>query len=210
MSYYHYINNGKGPKKLFIGGLHGNEGNTSFYFLKNLKKEDFSKGQIYIFNFDKSDYISTLNKKYYTSAIGKKILHLIEKIQPDFYTELHCYDVKHFEKLTSPKRFDDEGIPPLIDIGEYVLVSSVSPYIRINYLKRETVCKTLEIPCFNKLNKNIDIDKSIQKYNEFFKLIKLSNSRKEFDSKMRNKYHTQYDLAIKYTKKIFGENFLPF
>ena len=29
MSYFRYIDNGEGPTKLFIGGLHGNEGVTS-------------------------------------------------------------------------------------------------------------------------------------------------------------------------------------
>ena len=208
--FYHYINNGKGPKKLFIGGLHGNEGETSYYFLKNLRKEDFSKGQIYIFNFDKSDYISTLKNEYYESAIGKKVISLIESIKPDFYTELHCYNINHFENLTSLNRIKEKGVPPLIDIGNFILVSSVSPYIRLKYLEKETVCKTLEFPCFNKINNNFDLKESINRYNDFIKIIATVKSRKEFRKEMKDKYPKQLDLAIEYTKIIFGDHFPPF
>jgi len=208
--FYHYINNGKGPKKLFIGGLHGNEGETSYYFLKNLRKEDFSKGQIYIFNFDKSDYISTLKNEYYESAIGKKVISLIESIKPDFYTELHCYNINHFENLTSLNRIKEKGVPPLIDIGNFILVSSVSPYIRLKYLEKETVCKTLEFPCFNKINNNFNLKESINRYNDFIKIIATVKSRKEFRKEMKDKYPKQLDLAIEYTKIIFGDHFPPF
>ena len=208
--YYHYINNGQGPKKLFIGGLHGNEELTSYYFLKDLKKEDFSKGQIHIVNFDKSDYISTLKKEYYESAIGKKVISLIETIEPDFYTELHCYNINHFENLTSLNRIKEKGVPPLIDIGNFILVSSVSPYIRLKYLEKETVCKTLEFPCFNKINDNFDLNESISQYNDFIKIIATVKSRKEFRKVMKDKYPKQLDLAIEYTKIIFGDHFPPF
>ena len=208
--FYHYINNGKGPKKLFIGGLHGNEGETTYYFLKNLKKEYFSKGQIYIVNFDKSDYISTLKQEYYESAIGKKVISLIESIKPDFYTELHCYDINHFEKLSSVNRIKTEGVPPLIGIGDFILVSSVSPHIRLNHLRKETVCKTLEIPCFNKLEDDFDLNKSINRYNDFIKILSTVESREEFRKEMKDKYPKQLDLAIEFTKIIFGDFFPPF
>ena len=65
MSYFEYIDNGRGPTKLFLGGLHGNEGKTSIKFIKLLKREDLSSGQFYFYNFDKTDYISTIKKEYY-------------------------------------------------------------------------------------------------------------------------------------------------
>ncbi|MCC7553714.1 MAG: DUF2119 domain-containing protein [Methanobacteriaceae archaeon] len=207
MTYYHYINNGRGPKKLFIGGLHGNEGKTSFHFLKDLKKEDFSNGQIFIVNFDKSEYISTLKKNYYESAIGRKVISLIKTIKPDFYIELHCYNIKNFKKLTSKDRMNFDGVPPLIDIGDFILVSSVSPYIRLKYLQRETICKTLEFPCFDKLEDNIDMKKSINRYNDFIKLLSIAKSRKNFEKEVVAKYPNESNLAIKYTKEIFGSDF---
>ena len=36
MSYFRYVDNGEGPTKLFIGGVHGNEGKTSLKFIKRL------------------------------------------------------------------------------------------------------------------------------------------------------------------------------
>lgn len=53
MSYFRYVDNGEGPTKLFIGGVHGNEGKTSLKFIKRLNIDDFSKGQFYFYNFDK-------------------------------------------------------------------------------------------------------------------------------------------------------------
>ena len=50
MSYYRHINNGEGPVKLIIGGIHGNEGQTTINLVKLLKKTDFGPGQIYIYN----------------------------------------------------------------------------------------------------------------------------------------------------------------
>ena len=47
MSYFRYVDNGEGPTKLFIGGVHGNEGKTSLKFIKRLNIDDFSKGQFY-------------------------------------------------------------------------------------------------------------------------------------------------------------------
>lgn len=47
---------------LFIGGVHGNEGKTSLKFIKRLNIDDFSKGQFYFYNFDKTPYISTIKR----------------------------------------------------------------------------------------------------------------------------------------------------
>ena len=64
MSFFKYIDNGKGPTKLFLGGVHGNEGKTSIKFIKKLKQEDLSSGQFYFYNFDKTKYMSTIKKEY--------------------------------------------------------------------------------------------------------------------------------------------------
>ncbi len=86
-----------------------------------------------------------IKKEYYKSEIGLKILDLIEYFEPDFYTELHCYDLAHFDRLTSMERYTKTGIPPLIDLGNHVLVSSVSPLIRMTYFSTDTVCKNTGI-----------------------------------------------------------------
>ncbi len=216
MSYYRYIDNGEGPTKLFIGGIHGNEGKTTIKFFQALKRSDFASGQIYIYNFDKTRYISTIDKTYYQSEIGEKILNLITLLNPDFYTELHCYNIENFKKLTSFNRIKKTGVPPLIDLGEYVLVSSVSPLIRKKYFNRYDVCKTLEFPCLEKLNADI-----VEKYNFSFKnayslymymlkLIASSPNREYFEEKIYKDYRKQADQAIKYASLVFGEGFPPY
>ena len=55
MSFFEYIDNGKGPTKLFLGGVHGNEGKTSIKFIKAINHDDLSCGQFYFYNFDKTD-----------------------------------------------------------------------------------------------------------------------------------------------------------
>ena len=155
MSYFQYIDNGRGPTKLFLGGIHGNEGKTSIKFIKSIKQDDLSCGQFYFYNFDRTDYISTIKKEYYESELGQKILKLIEYFEPEFYTELHCYNLRNYNKLTSMERYLKTGVPPLIPAGNYVLVSSVSPLIRMTYFSTDTVCKTLEFPCLEKLTPEI-------------------------------------------------------
>ena len=216
MSYFRYIDNGKGPTKLFIGGVHGNEGVTSLKFLKRIELEDLSPGQFYFYNFDKTDYISTIKKEFYESEIGNEILDLIRYFEPDFYTELHCYDLKNYDRLTSMERYRKTGIPPLIKLGNHVLVSSVSPLIRMTYFSTDTVCKTLEFPCFEKLTPQIikkhgfNVDLAIETYESLLKLILKSPSRQHFESEMMIRHKEQVMLAMKYAEKVFGKDFPPY
>lgn len=216
MSYFRYIDNGEGPTKLFIGGVHGNEGVTSLKFIKRIDEEDLSPGQFYFYNFDKTKYISTIKKEYYESELGLKILDLINYFEPDFYTELHCYNLKNYDKLTSMERYSRTGIPPLIKLGNHVLVSSVSPLIRMTYFSTDTVCKTLEFPCIEKLTpdvvKEFGFDKklAIESYENLLKLILKSPSRQYFEREMLVWYKDQVDLAIQYAQMVFGDDFPPY
>ena len=216
MSYFRYIDNGKGPTKLFIGGVHGNEGVTSLKFLKRINTDDLSPGQFYFYNFDRTPYISTIKKEFYESEIGVRILDLIEYFQPDFYTELHCYNLKNYEKLTSMERYEKTGIPPLIKLGNHVLVSSVSPLIRMTYFTTDTVCKTLEFPCFEKLNPDIvqkygfNMELAVETYEDLLKLILRSPSREYFEREMMKNHKDQVMLAMRYASKVFGEDFPPY
>lgn len=213
MSYFRYVDNGEGPTKLFIGGVHGNEGKTSLKFIKRLNIDDFSKGQFYFYNFDKTPYISTIKKEYYKSEIGLKILDLIEYFEPDFYTELHCYDLAHFDRLTSMERYTKTGIPPLIDLGNHVLVSSVSPLIRMTYFSTDTVCKTLEFPCVEKLSAekeekyNFNKKSAVETYEKLLNLIVRAPDREYFEKEMLKNYYNQVALAVDYAKKVFGPEF---
>ena len=218
MSYFRYIDNGEGPTKLFIGGVHGDEGKDVLPLIKFLSNDDFSSGQIYIYNFDKTPYISTIHREFYQSEQGKRILDLIDYYKPDFYTELHSYNIKHFKKLTSLERLDNQGIPPLIDCGQYVLCSSVSPLIRRNHFTKENICQTLEFPSFrgedlklsdDELFKKYDYDYnlSVKEYMSFLRLITLSKNRDDFEKRVLKDYKKQADLALKYVKIIYGLDF---
>ena len=218
MSYFRYIDNGEGPTKLFIGGVHGDEGKDVLPLIKLLSDDDFSSGQIYIYNFDKTPYISTIHKEFYQSEQGRKILGLIDYYKPDFYTELHSYNIKHFKRLTSLERLDSQGIPPLIDCGQYVLCSSVSPLIRRNHFTKENICQTLEFPSFRgedlklsdeELFKKYDYDYnlSVKEYMSFLRLITLSKNRNDFEKRVLKDYKKQADLALKYVKIIYGLDF---
>ena len=216
MSYFRYIDNGEGPTKLFIGGVHGNEGVTSLKFLKRIDEKDLSPGQFYFYNFDKTKYISTIKKEYYESELGLKILDLINYFEPDFYTELHCYNLKNYDKLTSMERYNRTGIPPLIKLGNHVLVASVSPLIRMTYFSTDTVCKTLEFPCIEKLTpdvvKEFGFDKklAVESYENLLKLILKSPSRQYFEREMLVWYKNQVDLAVRYAQMVFGDDFPPY
>lgn len=216
MSYFRYIDNGEGPTKLFIGGVHGNEGVTSLKFLKRIDEEDLSPGQFYFYNFDKTKYISTIKKEYYESELGLKILDLINYFEPDFYTELHCYNLKNYDKLTSMERYNRTGIPPLIKLGNHVLVSSVSPLIRMTYFSTDTVCKTLEFPCIEKLTPDVvdefgfDKKLAVESYENLLKLILKSPSRQYFEREMLVWYKDQVDLAVQYAQMVFGDDFPPY
>ena len=189
---------------------------TSLKFIKNLDVANFSKGQFYFYNFDKTPYISTIKKDYYKSELGLKILDLIEYFELDFYTELHCYDLSHFEKLTSMERYTKTGVPLLIDLGNHVLVSSVYPLIRMTYFSTDTVCKTLEFPCIEKLSPkkeakyNFDKKLAIETYEKILNLIIKAPNRQYFEKEMLKNYKSQVNLAIDYAKKVFGLEFPPY
>ena len=216
MSFFKYIDNGRGPTKLFLGGVHGNEGKTSIKFIEKLKQEDFSRGQFYFYNFDKTKYISTIKNEYYESELGQRILKLIKYFEPDFYTELHCFDLSHYDRLTSLNRYKKTGVPPLIPAGNHVLVSSVSPLIRMTYFSTDTVCKTLEFPCIEKLTPeimekyNFNKELAIERYMDLLRLITKCETRMDFEYAMMKKYKTQVKLAMDYAKKVFGEDFPPY
>ena len=189
MSYFRYIDKGEGPTKLFIGGVHGNEGAVTLDLIKRLTVDDFCDGQIYIYNFD-----------------------------PDFYTELHSYNISHFNRLIGDGRWDAQGVPPLIDCGNHALCSSVSPLIRRRYFTRYDICQTLEFPAIRgddrKLSEKeleekygFNRNASIEEYMKFLRLITISKDRSEFEKLVLADYPKQVDLAIKYVKQMYDDDF---
>lgn len=104
----------------------------------------------------------------------------------------------------------------MIKLGNHVLVSSVSPLIRMTYFSTETVCKTLEFPCLEKLNPEItekygfNKNLAIKTYEDLLKLILRSPSREHFECEMLKSYAPQVKLAMEYAEKVFGKDFPPY
>ena len=114
------------------------------------------------------------------------------------------------------ERYKKTGIPPLIKLGNHVLVSSVSPLIRMTYFSTDTVCKTLEFPCLEKLTPNLideygfDKQSSVETYEKLLRLILKSPSRDYFENEMLKDYAPQVELAMRYAEKVFGKDFPPY
>lgn len=189
---------GDGPTRIFVGGVHGKEGLTTITPLKCLNKDDLVDGNLILYNYDESRYISTLDPLYYSSPMGEKILKLIKTYEPEIYVELHCYKPESYYRLVDRDRKKRAGVPPLIEMEKGVLMSSVAPYLRTNFFERNDICITLEMPC----NPSREVCKV---YLELMKAIAGSRNRKELEDKLKIKYPSQVLRAQRYAAEFFGE-----
>ncbi|WP_414469058.1 DUF2119 domain-containing protein [Methanobacterium sp. ACI-7] len=202
MTYFKGIKKGNKPVRLFMGGVHGKEGLTTIKALSEIYEEDVNGGLLYVYNFDESPYISTLDRHYYTSKRGGEIVSIIRELKPEMYVELHCYNSNSFEKLTDINRKEITGVPPLIHLEEGVLIGSISPYIRTSLFKEWDVCITLEIPC-KPTKKAIDV------YLKVIKAIAGSKNKYELLDKLRKDYPEQVETAAKYAIELYWEGYPP-
>jgi hypothetical protein len=192
------IKKGNGPTRIFIGGVHGKEGLTTLDLIKHLNDNDVNEGKLLLYNCPETPYISTLDPLYYHTPMGIKILNLIKNHKPEIYVELHCYKPDSYLKLIDIERQKRIGVPPLIELEHGVLISSVAPYLRTKFFKREDVCITLEMPCR-------PTETSINIYLEVMKAIAGSSNRVELEDKLKIKYPLQVIRAQRYAAEFFGE-----
>ncbi len=192
------IKKGNGPTRIFIGGVHGKEGLTTLDLIKHLNDNDVNEGKLLLYNCPETPYISTLDPLYYHTPMGIKILNLIKNHKPEIYVELHCYKPESYLKLIDIERQKRIGVPPLIELEHGVLISSVAPYLRTKFFKREDVCITLEMPCR-------PTETSINIYLEVMKAIAGSSNRVELEDKLKIKYPLQVIRAQRYAAEFFGE-----
>ncbi|HWQ95791.1 MAG TPA: DUF2119 domain-containing protein [Candidatus Methylomirabilis sp.] len=180
------------PCRLFIAGIHGNEEDTTRPVLELLARDiKVTNGRLILASLSGGyPYISTLNKAYYDSAPGKKLLNLIRKFRPRIYLELHSYQIKNHSKLTDPDRKRKIGVPSFTELEEKVLIGSVSPLIRTSEFNMDDFCFTLEIP-------DPHSKKSLQVALDILMLIALSSGRDEIIDKLRGKYPGQICEAQK-------------
>ncbi|MDO5836641.1 MAG: DUF2119 domain-containing protein [Methanobacterium sp.] len=198
MAYFKIIDKGKGINRLFIGGVHGKEGLSTFKALTEIREDDVGDGKLTIYNCDQSPYMSTLNPLYYQSKVGKEVLHLINYYQPQIYMEAHCYKQESYLKLIDPGRRTEKGVPPLIELEKGVLIGSASPNIRTTLFKRDDVCITLEMPC-NPSEDSLDV------YIKVLRILAVSSNRDDLEKRMKVIYPKQVETARKYAREFFGD-----
>lgn len=198
MGYFRVIDKGKKPVRLFIGGIHGKEGISTFKALSQISEDDVYTGCAVIYNCDESKYISTLNPLYYQTRIGKEILYLIHHYHPDMFIETHCYKNESYQPLIDRDRMSKTGVPPLIELVEKVLIGSISPNIRTTIFNKKNVCITLEMPC-NPSNESLNV------YVDFLKIIARARDREDLENKIKLIYPEQIQTARRYAREIFGD-----
>ena len=155
-----------GASKLFVGGLHGNEGVYTAPILETLASEAEVELESEVEvdgNDNNSDviivpsltmggrYIGVLSKGYYQSREGMILTGLIKRYKPSFYFELHAYGESSYPRLTNPEREKIEGVPPFVDLDDHthnhnhILLGSIAPVLRKLFSTRD-FCLTIELP----------------------------------------------------------------
>ncbi|CAG0970595.1 hypothetical protein METP3_01419 [Methanosarcinales archaeon] len=191
----------KVPSRLFVAGVHGNEEAATMPILELLAKDiKIISGRLILVSLSSADpYISTLDKAYYGSINGMKLLELVREYRPTIYLEVHSYEIRNHAKLIDPERKSKIGVPPFTELEEKILIGSVSPFIRTTEFNREDLCFTLELPIPHS-------EKALQVALDILRVIALSSSRNEIIGKLRIKYPEQISEAERNFYEFFNEN----
>jgi hypothetical protein len=198
--YSRHINRDQGPSRLFVGGVHGKEGQTTIKALMSFDEGSLKSGKLFLCNFTESPYISTLKRKYYDSTRGLELLSLIKKVKPKIYLELHCYQKKSHFQLTREDRKTENGVPSLVELDEGILMGLISPIIRSVFFKQHDFPFLLEIPC------NPD-EEALKVYLDVINIAAGSDDRFEVLKKLELKYPQQVKTLHRYFVD-FSDNFL--
>ncbi len=104
---------------------------------------------------------------------------------------MHCYKENHYNKFISPHRLKEDGVPPLIELEEEVLIGSISPLLRITFFRKYDFAFILEQPCQPTY-------KTVQVYLKILNIIAGSKDRFEILDKLESNYPTATFNARKY------------
>lgn len=197
--FYKISGNGN-PTRLFVAGIHGNEKTVTQPILERLARDvDIRNGVLIMVSLPGGHpYISTLDKTYYDSIPGRKLLNLIQKYRPGIYIELHSYSMDNHSKLTDPDRKSKIGVPPFTKLEENILIGSVSPLIRTSEFKREDFCLTMEIP-------DPPSEKALNIALDILKSICLSSRRSDILDRLLIQYPRQISEAQKNFNELFRD-----
>lgn len=189
MKLYRLVASEEGPKRLFVGGLHGDEGKYTAPILERLAKEKLNAGEATIVPclVENGKYIGVLSEAYYQSKAGINLLQLIHDYKPTFYFELHAYGEQSYNKLTDPDRVKKIGVPNFVDFGYGVLIGSIAPILRRKFAVHD-FCITIEVPKWQ-------IKKIKHKVHEILMIGLMKTDREAIMREFRLRYPTQTKMA---------------
>ncbi|RLG34879.1 DUF2119 domain-containing protein [Methanosarcinales archaeon] len=189
---YHTASSGEGPVKLFVGGLHGREGDYTAPILEELalsaENDVFSELSLIVPRITRSSrYMHVLSEAYYQSIEGQQLLHFIEKYKPSFYCELHAYGKESYFMLVNPEREKQQGVPPFVDLEDGVLLGSIAPILRRRF-GRNDLCITIEIP-------NWKTDEVREMVLELLRIVLGGKTKEGTIEALRRLYPRQIEIA---------------
>ena len=189
MKVYRLVASEEGPKRLFVGGLHGDEGNYTAPILERLAKEKLNAGEATIVPclVENGEYIGVLTEEYYRSSAGLNLLQLIHDYKPTYYFELHAYSESSYSKLADPKRVEKIGVPNFVDFGDGVLIGSIAPILRRQFAVHD-FCITIEVPKWR-------MKKIKQKVHEILMIGLTKTDREGIMREFRLRYPAQTKIA---------------
>ena len=196
----------EGPIKLFVGGLHGDEGLYTAPILELLAREDLSAGEAVIVPslVENSGYIGVLNAEYYKSEAGKLLLHLIQDYKPRFYFELHAYETQSYSRLTDPERVKKIGVPNFIDLDDGILIGSIAPILRREFTVND-FCMTIELP-----KRKSESEAIKEKVLEVLRIALTKTDREELMREFRMRYPEEVKMAEELFHQYYRKRLKPF
>ncbi|MHC1610267.1 MAG: DUF2119 domain-containing protein [Candidatus Methanospirareceae archaeon] len=206
MKLYRSIAPENGPRRLFVGGLHGNEGLYTAPILERLAREEVSAGEAIIVPslVKNSPYIGVLSEEYYRSGAGIRLLQLIQRYKPSFYFELHAYEKRSYSRLTDPERVKKIGVPNFVDLGGGILIGSIAPILRRKFTEHD-FCMTLEVPKWRSESERIK-----EEVLEFLRIGVMKSEREEMMHELRVRYPEQVREAEVLFHRYYRDRLKPF
>ena len=203
---YRLIASVEGPTKLFVGGLHGDEGLYTAPILERLAHERICTGEAIIVPslVENSEYIGVLSPEYYRSEEGTVLLRLINKYRPPYYFELHAYSKQSYSRLTDPEREKKIGVPRFVDLGNGVLIGSIAPILRNNFTDND-FCLTLEVPKGRCRSKEVK-----ENVLEVLRIGLTKTERAEVMAELRRRYPVEIKMAEELFYRYYRNRLHPF
>ena len=195
VQFYRFCSQEEGPIRLFVGGLHGDEGAHTAPILDRLAQENVKTGEAIIVPslIENSTYIGVLAEEYYQSEAGLRLLRLIQEYNPGFYFELHAYGEQSYARLTDPERVDKIGVPQFVDMGEGVLIGSIAPILRRRFTVHD-FCMTIEVPKWR--SARVEIKEQV------LNILRIALKHTEREALMQE-YRRTYPEQVKKAEELF-------